>query len=122
MANEIFNGHGFLVTDKILRTKRRTYDLKNVEYVSVHQPLLVILGVIGVGLILFTFSFYRYLYGWEIVTMLAVSIISVALATFVGSMKVHSIALRDEQAPLFGNIRTLRKVKDAVEQVISDRI
>ena len=121
MANEIFNGHGFLVTEKVLRTKRRTYDLKNVEYVSVHQPLLVILGVIGVGLILFTLSFYRYLYGWEIITMLAVSIISIGSAALVGSMKVHSIALRDEQAPLFGDVRTLRKVKDAVEQVISDR-
>lgn len=121
MANEIFNGQGFVVTDKILRTKRRTYDLKNVEYVSVHQPLLVILGVIGLGLILFTVSFYRYLYGWEIFTMLAVSIISVGLATFVGSMRVHSIALRDEQTPLFGDVRTLRKVKEAVEQVISDR-
>ena len=122
MANEIFRGHGFLVTEKILRTKRRTYELKNVEYVSIHQPLLVILGVVGVGLILFTASFYRYLYGWEIVTILAVSVVSIGLATFLGTMKVHSIALRDEQTPLFGNIRTLRKVKDAVEQVSTDRI
>lgn len=121
MANEIFRGHGFLVTEKILRTKKRTYDLKNVEYVSIHQPLLVILGVVGVGLILFTASFYRYLYGWEIVTLLAVSIISIGSATIFGILKVHSIALRDEQTPLFGNIWTLGKVKDAVEQVISDR-
>ena len=121
MGDEIFSGSGFLVTQKILRTKRRTYDLKNVEYVSIHQPLLVILGVTAVGLILFTVSFFRYLYPWEIVTLLAVSGVAVGLAAFVGSMKVHSIALREEQTPLFGDIRTLRKVKDAVEQVISDR-
>ena len=121
MGDEIFSGGGFLVTQKILRTRRRTYDLKNVEYVSIHQPLLVILGVTAVGLILFTVSFFRYLYAWEIVTLLAVSGVAVGLAAFVGSMKVHSIALREEQTPLFGDIRTLRKVKDAVEQVISDR-
>ena len=86
-----------------------------------YHALLVILGVTAVGLILFTVSFFRYLYAWEIITLLAVSGVAVGLAAFVGSMKVHSIALREEQTPLFGDIRTLRKVKDAVEQVISDR-
>tara|TARA_R110002012_G_scaffold318430_1_gene536866 strand:+ start:1312 stop:1680 length:369 start_codon:yes stop_codon:yes gene_type:complete len=121
MDDPLFTGRGFLVTAKILRTKRRTYDLKNVEYVSIHQPLLVILGVTAIGLFLFTFSFFRYLYAWEIFTMLAVSAASVGVAAFFGSMTVHSIALREEQTPLFGDIRTLRKVKDAVEEVISSR-
>lgn len=121
MGDEIFSGRGFSVTPKILRTRRRTYDLKNVEYVSIHQPLLVILGATAIALLLFTFSFFRYLYAGEIFTMLVSAIASVGLAAGFGSMKVHSIALREEQAPLFGDIRTLRKVKDAVEQVIANR-
>jgi len=121
MGDEIYKGRGFSVTKGVLRTPRRAYDLKNIEFVSLHQPLLVILGATAIGLILFTVSFFRYLYGWEIFTMITVSIISVILATGVGSLKVHSLALREEQSPLFGDIRTLRKVKEAVEQVISDR-
>ena len=68
MGDEIFSGRGFSVTKDVLRTPRRAYDLKNIEYVSLHQPLLVILGVTGIGVILFTISFLRYLYGWEIFT------------------------------------------------------
>jgi hypothetical protein len=121
MGDEIFSGGGFRVTHKILRTKRRTYDLKNVEYVSIHQPLLVILGATAIGLFLFAISFHRYLYGWEVVAMMVASAAAVGVAALFGSMKVHSRALQDEQTPLFGDIRTLRNVKDAVEQVISDR-
>lgn len=117
----IFSGKGFSVTKDILRTPRRTYDLKNIEYVSLHQPLLVVLGITAMGLILFTVSFYRYLYGAEIFTMIAVSVVAVILAASVGSLKVHSLTLREEQTPLFGDIRTLRKVKDAVEQAMMIR-
>ena len=121
MGDEIFSGRGFSVTKGVLRTPRRAYDLKNIEYVSLHQPLLIILSLTGIGLILFTISFLRYLYGWEIFTMILGSVISVVLAAGVGSLKVHSLALREEQTPLIGDIRTLRKVKEAVEQVISER-
>jgi hypothetical protein len=53
--------------------------------------------------------------------MILGSVISVVLAAGVGSLKVHSLALREEQTPLIGDIRTLRKVKEAVERVISER-
>lgn len=109
------------VTADVLRTKRRSYELKNIEYVSVHQPLLIIMSAIAAGLLLFTLSFYRYLYAGEIFATIAASAIAVLLASKIGSLKVHSLALRDEQTPIFGNIGTLYEVKDAIEKAIELR-
>ena len=121
MSEDLFSGSGIRVTRDILRTKRRSYELKNIEYVSVHQPLLVIMGAIAVGLLLFTISFHRYLYTGEIIATITASAVAVLLASKIGSLKVHSLALRDDQTPIFGNISTLHKVKEAIETAIELR-
>ena len=58
-----------------LTTPRRAYDLRNVEMVSVRQPLLLICGSVGSGLLAFVASFYRYLYSWEAVTLSAIAVL-----------------------------------------------
>ena len=75
MKEVLFSGGGFEVTTGTLKTPRRAYDLRNVEMVSVRQPLLIICGGVGIGLLGFMIAFYRYLYAWENITLGASAVI-----------------------------------------------
>lgn len=121
MSDKLYSGGGFEVTSNILKTSRRTYELKNIEHISLHQPLLIIAGVIACGLMLFTISFFRYLYEGEIISLVAVSVVGILLGINMGALKIHSLALREDQRPLHGSIRHLKAVKNAVETAIDSR-
>lgn len=86
--------------------------------VSVRQPLLIICGGVGIGLLGFMIAFYRYLYAWEIITLGASAVIAIIASAMIGTLKVHSLAMRGDEGMLYGRISTLRQVKHAVEQVI----
>ena len=118
MKKVLFSGGGFEVTTGTLKTPRRAYDLRNVEMVSVRQPLLIICGGVGIGLLGFMIAFYRYLYAWEIFTLGASAVIAIIASAMIGTLKVHSLAMRGDEGMLYGRISTLRQVKHAVEQVI----
>lgn len=121
MSGALFEGDGFKVTDRILKTPRRTYELKNVELVSVKQPLLLLCGGIGLGLIGFTLAFFRYLYIFEIVTLITIAIAAILGSALIGTLKVHSLAMRGDEGTLYGRITTLRAVKDAVSHALDAR-
>lgn len=117
-----FRGGGFEVTDRFLLTPRRTYFLRNIEYISVTRPLLLFAGLPALGVVGFVFSFFRYLYPGEILFMLAASLAGIVLACLCGTLRVHSLALRDDEvAQTFGLIARLRQVRAAVEQAIEHR-
>ena len=124
MTGEVlFAGSGFEVTDKLLRTPRKTYAIERIEYVSVERPLLLFAAPPAAGLLGFAASFHRYLYPGEIVTLVGLCIGTIGLSLAVGTLRVHSLALRDEEvASSFGFISTLREVRRAVEHAMAARL
>lgn len=118
MKEVFFSGGGFQVTSGTLTTPRRAYDLRNVEMVSVRQPLLLICGSVGVGLLGFVTAFFRYLYAWEIISLSVAAVLAMIASAMVGTLKVHSLAMRSDEGTLYGRIGTLREVKRAVEKAI----
>lgn len=121
MSGVLFEGDGFRVTDRILKTPRRTYELKNVELVSVKQPLLLLCGGVGIGFIGFTAAFFPYLYTGEVLTLIALAVGMIIASAMVGTLKVHSLAMRGDEGTLYGRIGTLRAVKEAVSQALDAR-
>ncbi|KIC50976.1 hypothetical protein [Tateyamaria sp. ANG-S1] len=121
MSEALFKGDGFLVTHGILRTPRRTYELKNVEIVTVKQPLLLLFGGVGLGLVGFTVSFFRYLYVPEVIALVGFAAVSIAVSAMFGTLKVHSLAMRSDEGTLYGRIGTLRAVKEAVSEALDAR-
>jgi bacteriorhodopsin len=121
MREVFFSGGGFTVTNGTLTTPRRAYDLSNVEMVSVRQPLFLLCGGVGVGVLGFVASFYRYLYDWEVAALSVSAVLAIIISAMVGTLKVHSLAMRSDEGTLYGRISTLRKVKSAVERAIDHR-
>jgi len=121
MTDLIYSGGGFKVTSRILKTPRRTYELKNVEMVSTHQPLLLVCSVLGIGMVGFTAAFSQYLYGYEKVTLIMGAAASIAVASLYGTMRIHSLALRDDKNHLWGLYFSLKQVKDAVDVAMEMR-
>lgn len=118
----LFTGRGFTVTDRLLRTPRKTYAINNIEYVAVERPLLLFLIPPALGLIGFAAVFRRYLYTGEIAALLVACAIAGAAAFLFGTLKVHSLALRDsEVASSLGLVTTLSQVRLAVERAMAFR-
>lgn len=57
-----FEGGGFRVTDTLLTPPRKTYELAQIEYVSVSRPLLLFVGPPALLAVIFVIAFRRYLY------------------------------------------------------------
>lgn len=117
----LFRSRGFVVSGSSLRTPRQTFALRNIEHVSISQPLLFAVGFVAAGLFGFMLSFFRYLYTWEIASLAVVLAVMVTAALRIGVLKVHSLALREDDGRVFGDIRTLRAVKAAVDDILSTR-
>lgn len=121
-ANLFYRGGGFEVGERLLKTPRKTYRIDQIEYVAVQRPLLFFLLPPAVGLIGFAIVFARYLYTGEIVTLVAVSAVAGVVASLFGTLRVHSLALRDEEVAMsIGLVSTLREVRRAVENAMASR-
>lgn len=115
-----FSGGGFTVTDRLLRTPRKTYSIHRIEYVSVERPLLLFLLPPVIGLIGFAVVFRRYLYMSEILSLVGICIAAAIVAFLFGTLRIHSLALRDsEVASSLGLVTTLREVRHAVEKAMA---
>lgn len=117
-----YQGGGFHVTEHLLTTPRKTYSLSRLEYVSVSRPLLALAGIPALGVAGFAIAFWRYLTPGEGVVLLTGSVVAVAIGLTVGALRVHSLALRDDDvATSFGSIFRLRHVRRAVEKAMRFR-
>ena len=118
----LFSGRGFEVTDRLLRTPRKSYAINRIEYVAVERPLLLFVVPPALGLIGFIGIFRRYLFTGEIVTLGIACALAIAAALLFGTLKVHSLALRDSEiASSLGLVTTLRQVRRAVEKAMAAR-
>ena len=118
-----FQGGGFTVTPTMLRTPFKTYELDKIQFVAVQRGLLLFALIPAVGGILFVLRFFRYLYFFtEAVPLLLVCGAAIYAATQVGTLRVRSFALNDdEESNSFGLMRHLTGVRAAVEEVIAER-
>ncbi len=115
-----YRGGGFEVTERLLRTPRRTYALARIEYVSMTRPLLLFLGGPALGIMGVVYSFRRYLLEVEIATILALCIAILIAAFLFGTLRVHSLALRgDDDTQTYGPVWRLRQVRAAVERAMT---
>jgi len=118
----LFSGRGFEVTDKWLRTPRKSYAVRPIQYIAVERPLALFLLPPVIALLLFALVLRRYLFMGEIVTLVGICSAATAVALLFGTLKVRSLALRDEEvASSLGLITTLREVRRAVEQAMALR-
>lgn len=100
-----YRGGGFEVSDTLLKTPRKSYALARIEYVSVTRPLALFAGPPAIGMIGFAIAFWRYLYAAEIAALVGLSIAALIVAVNFGVLRVHSLALRDDEvAQNFGPI------------------
>lgn len=121
-APAIFRNGAFEVTDALLRTPRKTYSLRDIQYVSVQRPLLFFVGLPAMGLIGFGFAFWRYLLWIEILSIAVFSSLAILAALHFGVLRVHSLALRDDEvATSFGPISQLKAIRVAVEAAMEIR-
>lgn len=118
-----YNGGGFTVTQSMLRTTRKTYDLDEIQFVSVQRGLLLFVLVPAVAGILFVMRFFHYLYFFtEVVPLVLVCAAAIYVASQVGTLRVRSFALNDEEeSNSFGLMRDLVPVRAAVEKAIMAR-
>ncbi|MBN9304892.1 MAG: hypothetical protein BGO82_10720 [Devosia sp. 67-54] len=117
-----FRGGGFEVTDRVLRTRRKTYRLAQIEYVSVERPLLIVVLPLAAAAFGLAAAFSRYLYPGEIGALVAIGAAAALAGLSIGTLQVHSLALRDhEVATSLGPVRTLRQVRRAIEEAMSIR-
>lgn len=117
-----YQGGGFRVTERLLTTPRKTYALARLEYVSVTRPLLALAGIPALGTAGFAIAFWRYLAPGEGMVLLGGSAASAAIGLTVGALRVHSLALRDDDvATSFGLLFRLRHVRRAVEKAMRFR-
>lgn len=110
---------GFEVSGTMLRTPRKTYLIGQIEYISVQRPLLLFAGLPALGVAAFTLGFWRYLEAPEIALLLGGSACAIALAACFGTLRVHSLALHDDEVSIsYGPIGQLRAVRRAVEEAL----
>lgn len=116
-----YQGGGFEVSSAFLRTPRKTFKIAQIEFVSVQRPLLAFAGLPALGTAGLAATFGRYLYFSEILTLSALSVLTIAVASRFAILRVHSLALRDdEQAQTFGTVARLRAVRAAVEMAMNE--
>ena len=111
----------FIVTPATLRTPKQSFALSKIEYVSLRAPYLIMGLPIAIASLGAVFAFGRYLYPAEIAVLVSTAVALPIIGAQFGVMKVHSLALREGDAVVYGRLGRLRKVRLAVEAAIDAR-
>ena len=121
-APVIYSGGGYSVDDTIFRTPKKSYSVRQIEYIEVRRPFLALVVLPALGVIGFCFAFWRYLYGIEIAMMIGGSLAVLIFAFLFGTLRVHSLALKDDGVAMnFGLVSRLREVRADVERAMAAR-
>ena len=113
-----FQDGKFTVTDRNLKTPRKTYRIANIEKIALrHDPIYFALAVClpALGLL---FAFNDYLYNHERLILGGGSALLIFITARYGILFVESKALSEMAA--LAPMPTLRKVREAVENAIDD--
>ncbi|MEM1361860.1 MAG: hypothetical protein AAGF94_09120 [Pseudomonadota bacterium] len=124
MSDVLYERGRTSVTETLLRTRRRAYDLRRVDSVTLRQPLLAFVLVIALGMFGITWAFWTYLYDVEKAALIAAPVLAIALSSRIAVLRIHSRthSAEDDGGQMFGEIRHLSRVKTAVETAIDQRL
>lgn len=122
-ARMLFRSKRFMVTEKTLRTPRKTYALDQVDYVQVKRPFLLLSIAVGVLLLAWAMAFWDLLHREEQGCLVLGVIACIAATSRIGTLVVHSLSLRGsnlEEAVIW-EISTVRQVRGAVDEAMRRR-
>lgn len=116
----LYSGGGYSVDGTIFRTPKKSYSVRQIEYIEVRRPFLALIGLPALGVIGFCLAFWRYLYAAEIAMMIGGASAAFVFAFLFGTLRVHSLALKDDGVAMnFGLVSRLRAVRAGVEQAMA---
>lgn len=113
-----FDNGKFIVSDRNLKTPRKTYRLGRIEKIGLRRDpfyFALALCIPAIGLLL---AFNNYLYNYERVILIVGPLAALYVTSRLGVLYVESKALADMAA--IAPISTLRTVRAAVEEAIDD--
>jgi hypothetical protein len=123
MADDLLRTRRFTVTKEFLRTPRKTYALRDIDYVQVKRPAFILSVVLGGLLLAWAAVFWDVLYPVERIGLLTAVGITVTLSSRLGLLIVHSWSLRggELEDAIVWDIATVRRVRDALDRAMMER-
>ena len=123
MADDLLRTRRFTVTREFLRTPRKTYALRDIDYVQVKRPAFILCVVLGGLLLAWAAVFWDVLYPVERIGLLTAVGITVTLSSRLGLLIVHSWSLRggELEDAILWDIATVRRVRDALDRAMMER-
>lgn len=122
MTRPYHDAGGFLVTDRIARTPKKSFAIERIEAVSLRRSLFLMTLVPALGSIALCALAWRYLYASEIAFILIAAGAALAGSWQVGTLKVETLALKDDEGgTVHGLYARLVPVRAAIEQALADR-
>lgn len=123
-AHILFRSSRFTVSRGFLRTPRKTYALREIDYVQVKRPYFLVALGFGALLLAWALVFHDLLYTHEWLLLIVGVASVVMLAASVGTLVVHSWSLRggNLEGAIIWDIATVRKVRTAIDQAMLARV
>jgi len=116
IGEQVYKDWRFLVTTKLFRTRRQTYQISRIEKTEVRRSFLPFVLPIVIAILYGMHQFHEYLYDNEKLTLLLFAAGSLVFGLFVGTLSVQSKALGEVAA--FGSVRRLQRVRRAIDKAI----
>lgn len=116
--NIYYDDGKFIVTDKNLKTPRKTYRLSRIEKISLRRDPFYFALAIALPLLGFLWAFNGLLYQGERIALVVIPLVLVGLTARLGVLYVESRTLGEMAA--LAQMTKLRDVRQAVEDAIDE--
>lgn len=117
-ANIYFEDGKFLVTDRNLKTPRKTYRIAKIEKIALRRDPFYFALALSLPLLGFWWAFNDLLYTYERIILTSLPVGMIALTSKIGVLYVESLTLGEMAA--VANMSVLRNVRAAVEDSMDD--
>ncbi len=115
--DEIFyKDYRFLVSTKLFRTTRQTYQLSRVEKTEVRRSFFPFIFPLVVASLYFCYAWQRFMYDQEIMIVCGLSVALLLFSLVFGTLSIHSKALGEIAA--FGTVWKLQQVRTEIDFAI----
>lgn len=116
----LFQSARFTVTESFLRTPRKTYKLRDIDYLQVKRPFLLLTIAVGVLLLAWAAVFRDLLYPAEWAVLSGSVAATIVAASRLATLTVHSWSLRggELEDAVTWDISTVRRIREAIDQVM----
>lgn len=117
-----FEDGKWLVTDRIVRTPRKSFALEKVEGVTLKRTFFLFTAPPAAGALFLTVLWWRYLFAGEIAFLITVSILALIVSYNFGTLSVHALSLRDDESGMvYNRMSQLLIIRDAIETAMQAR-